>query len=80
MYLENVLIKLRRQYKKDEVIMFALNSINNFKEQLQKQTDELNKYKEYFKTEKLGNEILKKKNVLLCEEIDKLKKRQKEML
>lgn len=79
MALDNVLIKLRRQYKKDEVVMFALNSINDLKDQLQKEKDELNKYKEYLKKEKYENEILEKKNVLLCEEIDELKTGKKKL-
>lgn len=73
MYLDNVLIKLRRQYKKDEVVMFALNSIKELKKQIIKEQSELNKYKEYLKKSKIEIENINKTNSLLCEEIDKLK-------
>lgn len=42
-YDDNVLLKLRREYKKDETIAYVLNKINEFQERNEKLHEEINR-------------------------------------
>ena len=59
MYEENVLIKLRRDYEKDEVVMFALNKIKAQEVAISKLKDYISKLKnesaEFKEIEELKN-------------------------
>ena len=74
MYEENVLIKLRRDYEKDEVVMFALNKIKAQEVAISKLKDYISKLKnesaEFKEIEELKNKCNEYKDIINKLQVD----------